>query len=817
MPLHAKPNTGKGFEPGTAVVPLQQFKTARPMANTINLKITWRYLLKDRLSLVLNIAGLSTGLACALLIYLWVNDELQVDRFHQKGDRLYHVMENRLKSGGIWTSPTTSGPTATTLQQTYPEIDQVVTVSQAGNAVLSSGEHSLRADGKYTGKNFFDMFSYPILSGSVTSGWESDNTILISDKAAIALFGSLTQAVGKQVDWQHDKHYVVSAVFKAPGAHSSDQFDYVLPIEPLFNTQANRLGWGNTNVYTYLTLKPGQDAAAFNKKLEGFLKKISNGEIRHRTAFITLYANEYLYGKYENGIVSGGRIDYVRLFSVIALFILFIACINFMNLSTAKATRRAKEVGVKKVVGAGRGQLVMQYLGESMLVTVLAALLAIGLVMLVLPAFNSISGKQLAFHFNSRLLLTFLAITIVTGFIAGSYPALYLSGFKPGSIFKGKIKTAAGEVFARKGLVVFQFVLSVFLVVAVLAVYKQMQYLQNKNLGFDKENLIVFNKEGKLDSAETAQAFLAEVRQLPSVVSASTLGHSLTGHNGGTSGVQWPGRDPNDKTEFEYIEAGYGMTQTLGMQVKAGRDYNPAYLSDSTGIIFNEAAIRYMDMKDPIGKQVTLWGQQRHIVGVVADFNFESLHKTIGPAFIVLEPEAWRFVVRTQKGKEKETIDGIRRLYAKFNPAFAFDYQFLDEQFQRMYAAEERVSVLSRYFAGLAIGISCLGLFGLTAFTAQRRQKEISIRKVIGASPAHIALLLSKDFLRLVLVAMLIAFPISWWAVNRWLEGFAYRTHLGAGVFLFASVAILLITLVTISFQLLRAAHSNPVKSLKSE
>ncbi|HEY9195236.1 MAG TPA: ABC transporter permease [Mucilaginibacter sp.] len=787
------------------------------MANIINLKITWRYLLKDRLSLFLNVAGLSTGLTCALLIYLWVNDELRIDRFHSKGDRLYHVMENRIKSGGTWTAPTTAGPTAEALKKEYPEIDQAVTVRSTGEVLLSSGEHIMRSEGKYVSKDFFDMFTYPVLTGNVVTALEGDNTMLISDKLAVALFGSMEQAVGQQVEWQHERRYFVSGVFKAPGRHSSDQFDFVLPIEQLFKTREQLRGWGSTSVGTYVTLKPGQDASAFNKKLKGFLKKISNGEVKHRTTFITLYANEYLYGDYENGAISGGRIDYVRLFSIIALFILFIACINFMNLSTAKATLRAKEVSVKKVVGAGRGQLIMQYLGESLLVTILSALPAIELVKLVLPAFNALSGKQLIFNLDIRLILVITGITVITGLIAGSYPALFLSRFKPGLIFKGKIRTAAGEIFARKGLVVFQFALSVFLVIAVLAVYKQMQYLQSKNLGFNKENLIVFDKEGKLDSAATSQAFLAEVRQLPSVVNASMLGHSLTGHNSGTFGVQWPGRDPNDKTEFETIFAGYGMAQTLGMTIKQGREYEPAYRTDSAGIIFNEAAITYMGLKDPIGKQVTLWGKQRHIVGVVGDFNFESLHKTIGPAFILLDNDAWRYVVRVKKGREKETVDGIGKLYARFNPGFTLDYKFLDEQFQRMYAAEAGVSVLSRYFAGLAIGISCLGLFGLTAFTAQRRQKEISIRKVIGASPANIAMMLSKDFLRLVLMAILIAFPLSWWAVNQWLKGFAYRIGISASIFLFASAAILFITIIIISFQSLRAARTNPVKYLKSE
>ena len=488
-----------------------------------------------------------------------------------------------------------------------------------------------------------------------------------------------------------------------------------------------------------------------------------------------------------------------------------------MNLSTAKAARRTKEVGIKKVVGASRGNLVLQYLGESMIITTCSTLLAILLVILVLPAFNHITGKQLTLNFDRDLTIAILGVTIITGLIAGSYPALYLSGFKPGLILKGKFSNTAGEVFARKGLVVFQFTLSVFLIVSVLVVYKQIKYVQSRNLGFDKENVISFAKEGKLENGHAQGSFLAEVRKLPSVENASSLGHSLIGHNSGTYGVGWPGRDPKDKTEFENIPVDYGLIQTLGMKLAAGREFSKDYGSDTLGIMFNEAAIKYMGIKDPLGKLVTLWGDQRHIIGVVKDFNFESLHKDIGPVFFRLDPGASRFMVRIRQGREKEAIRDLQSLYSQFNPGFTFDYKFLDERFQNLYAAEQRVSVLSRYFAGLAILISCLGLFGLTAFTGQRRQKEISIRKVVGATAGNIVVMLSADFLRLVLIAIVIAFPLSWWAVNQWLKGFAYRTSVNAWIFVIAAFSIFLITIITISFQSFKAALSNPVKHLKNE
>ncbi len=788
------------------------------MLNNINFRITWRYLLKDRLSAILNLVGLSTGLTCAILIFIWVDDELKMDRFHEKDERLYMVRENRIKSGGIWTASSTSGPTAEALVKDFPEVDNAVTVRYFGDVTLSAnGSRKIRSTGRYVSKDFFNVFTYPILTGNKSKILEDANAIVISDELAKKLFGSQAASIGKPVDGQNDEHYFVSGVFKAPGVHSSDQFDFVMPLEPILKKQQSISSWGNTGVLTFLTLKPGSDPTAFNKKIAGFIKKVSNGEITHRTPFITRYSNQYLYGEYENGVVSGGRIEYVRLFSIIAIFIVVIACINFMNLSTAKAAKRTKEVGIKKVVGARRGSLIIQYLGESMIITTCSALLALALVQLIMPSFNHITGKQLTFHLDGRLIASIAGITIFTGLVAGSYPALYLSGLKPGLILKGKLQNAIGEVFARKGLVVFQFTLSVFLIVSVLVVYKQIKYIQSKNLGFNKDNLIVINKEGKLENSTTQVAFLNEIKKLPGVVSASGLGHNLMGHNGGTYGVKWPGRDPQDKTEFEIIPMDYGLISTMGMTLTEGREFSRDFGSDTLAVMFNEAAVKYMGMKNPIGKQVTIWGEQRHIIGVVKNFNFESLHKDIGPAFFRLDPEAYRFAIRIKHGAEKETIAAIQKLNGAFNPGIDFDYKFLDEDFQRLYVAEQRVSVLSRYFAGLAILISCLGLFGLAAFTAQRRQKEISIRKVIGATTNHIVMMLSTDFLKLVLIAILLAFPISWWAVNQWLKGFAYRISVNYSIFIIAGISIMLITIITISFQSFKAALSNPAKHLKDE
>jgi hypothetical protein len=446
-------------------------------------------------------------------------------------------------------------------------------------------------------------------------------------------------------------------------------------------------------------------------------------------------------------------------------------------------------------------------------------LLAIGWVSLVLPEFNNITGKQLSlYHLNAGFILSALAITLVTGLIAGSYPALYLSGFQPIRVLKGKLRTATGEVLVRKGLVVFQFTLSIILIVGVGVVYRQISYIQTKPLGYDRDHVISIDKEGRLNDVQRQNTFLTEARRIPGVTAASSISHSLTGHDGGTYDVLWPGKDPNDRTEFEIVAGDLDMLKTLGMTIRDGRDFSADYPSDSSGIIFNEAAIRFMGLRHPIGQQITMWDQPMKIVGVVGDFHFQSLHEKVKPLLIVLRP-SWtdRFMIKLAADREKPAIAALEQLYRQFNPGWSFGYTFMDERYQTLYVSENRVAVLSRCFAGLAILISCLGLFGLAAFTAQRRNKEIGIRKVLGASVSSVFLLLSGDFLKLVFVAMLISFPLAWWATSKWLSSFVYRIDIGIGIFIAAGAFIILLTFLTISFQSIRAALANPAKSLKTE
>lgn len=782
------------------------------------LKVAWRSLKKDRQSSLLNLVGLSTGLACALFIYLWVTDELQVDKFNEKDSQIFRVMENRIRTGDIWTSPTTSGPMAEAMKADLPEVLYAVTERPAEDVTLTVGEKNVKADGKYSGKDVFHIFSYGLMQGSADKVLADKSSIVLSEPLALKLFNTASDIIGKTVELQHKEQYTVSGVFKAMPANATEPFEFILPVDKLFGEKEWLKSWGNTGCVTRILLKDGTDVDQFNRKLAGFVKAKSNGEIKHRTPFLKRYSEDYLYGTYENGVVTGGRITYVKMFIIIAIFILIIASINFMNLSTAKAARRMKEIGIKKVAGASRGSLMLQYMGESVMLACIALAIAVLMVALLLPSFNTLTGKQLMLTFEPKLAISFLLIALLTGLLAGSYPALYLSGFKPIAVLKGRLVNSAGELWIRKGLVVFQFTISAVLVVSVMVVYQQIKFVQNKSLGYRKDNVLTFMREGKIASEDHLDAFLAQVKALPGVESATYIAHNMAGHNSGTSGLKWPGRDPEDRTEFENVAVSYNMLETMGFEMKAGRTFSREFALDSNAIIFNEAAIKYMGMKEPLGKTVELWGETRHIIGVVKNFHFESLHEDLKPLFFRLNPDAtYMAAVRLQAGREKETIAGLEKLYHQFNPGFSLNYKFLDEDYQRMYVAEKRISILSRYFAGLAILISCLGLFGLAAYTAQRRQKEIGVRKIVGASTSNVVMLLSRDFFKLVLIAVLIAFPLAWWATGQWLKDFAYHITPGIDTFLIAGMAMLLITCLTISYQAIRAALANPVVSLRTE
>jgi putative ABC transport system permease protein len=798
-------------------------------------KIVWRNLVKDRQFTFLNLVGLASGLACALLIYLWVLDELSFDKFHKNSSQLYQVMENvPLADGGIMTTEHTPILLAKSLKDEIPGIEDAASIKSPDEddnpkGIISVKGASLKMKELFVTRNFFNLFSYQLIEGDKNQVLSDVSNVLLSDELAIKLFHSTQNVIGKTIMWDRGSGqsgntngtYVVSGIFKAPPSSSSMQFDLLFTYDLYAEKNANYINWNSSTPETYVLLKKGSDINRFNARISDFIKskiRTVEGDKDTKwasTLFAQRYSDKYLHNHYENGAIAGGRIEYVKLFSIVAIFILVIACINFMNLSTAKASRRIKEVGIKKVVGASRGSLILQYMGESMLMSIGSLIIAVILVMLFLPAFREITGKNISLQFNSNLIFSFIGITFITGLIAGSYPAFYLSGFRPALVLKGKLKTSAGESRLRQGLVVFQFAISVMLIISVIVVYKQLSLIQTQNLGYNKDNIFHFTNEGKLQ--QNQQAFLSEMKKIPGVLNASYLEGDMLGNHSGGGGIDWAGK--TGSVEFSGLYVDYDFMETMGLQMKEGRMFSREFSTDSNGVIFNETAIAAMKLKNPIGKAVRLWGIKAHIIGVVKDFHYESMYKKIGPFFLgfTFTKNPPNIVAKIKTGYEKETVAQLEKLYKAYNPGLPFEYGFLDHDYQALYSSEKRVAVLSRYFAAIAILISCLGLFGLAAFTAQRRQKEIGIRKIVGASVSGLVAMLSKDFLKLVVIALLLAFPLSWWAMNLWLQGFAYRISIRPAVFLVAGASIILITILTVSFQAIKAAIANPVKSLRNE
>lgn len=782
------------------------------------LKTAWRHLLKNRRFTILNLIGLSTGLACTLLICLWVYDELSIDHFHKNDHHLFQVMENQPHEKGITTSNGTPALLADALKANMPEVENA-TVSTPPSwfpkIALTTGNKSTKSAGIFAGQDYLQIFSYPLLQGNSRQVLQDKNSIVISSKLAQTLFGT-TDALGKTITWQVDrfkKVSTVSGVLDELPANTSTQFDCLLPFDA-FREIMNITALDPQGPFnTFLVMKEGADIPAFNAKLSSFMTGLTKGSTTPRNLFVQRYSDHYLHGNYENGVAAGGRISYVKLFSLIALFILVIACINFVNLSTAQASGRMKEMGIRKTIGANRLALVLQYLGESMLMTILALGIALLLVALLLPEFNRITGKALSFSLSGTMVGIITGIALLTGILAGGYPALYLSGFNPLPVLKGKVPGSPGQLMARKGLVVFQFTLSVLFMVGVITVYRQIAYVQDKNPGYDKDNVVYFDVEGKVP--EHIPEFLSALKRIPGVVNASAMVGNVLGAP--STGCTWKGRGTTETIMCRPFMVNYDMIETLGIEMAAGRSFSRDYGADDSRIIFNEAAIKAMGIDNPVGKVIEFNGMKTEIAGVVKNFHFQSMHEVISPLFFRLDSLNSTVMVKVKAGQTKAVLDALAAFYQHYNPGFAFDYKFLDEDYQAQYTAEKRVAALSKYFTALAILISCLGLFGLATFTAESRRKEISIRKVLGATATHVMMMLSGEFLRSVLIAVLIGLPLAWYCMDRWLHSFAYHIEVGAGVSLLVGITIVGITLLTVSFQAIRAALENPVKNLKAE
>ncbi|KAA0994120.1 FtsX-like permease family protein [Dyadobacter sp. UC 10] len=798
-------------------------------------KIAFRNLVKNKGISAINICGLAIGILCCLFIFLWVQDEKRVDNFHTNGKDLFAVYETSIANGKVdgsysasfLVAPGSSYPSFAleNVNEAIPEIEYQAYYATGYELpwghpeTFQVGEKKIKMEGSRAGADFFKIFSFKLIEGTAETALKDVSGVAISKHMAEMFFGSPAKAIGKTMRFENRINFKVTAVFDDIPRHSSLKFDY------LFNWEAQKtkLEFASNEIRSYLKLAEGADVSKVESKLNSYItKRIEKRPGVEQRAGLIRFSDQYLYGSFANGKPEGGRIEYLRIFSGVGLFILLIACINFMNLSTARSVKRAKEVGLRKVVGSSRTSLVFQFFGESMLFSFLAMLVSLAFLMLLLSAFNNLTGKELSFPVAEPSFWIFLiALVLVTGIAAGSYPALYLSSLKPMRILKGVVRFTKSGLWFRQGLTVFQFAMSIVLLIATIVISQQTRFVQNTHLGFDRENLVYLRVEGQLANRNNYLLFKERVSELPGVamVDRSTeaphdMGFSVA------EAIDWEGKEKNSAVYFSPASVGMDFIKLMKLEIAAGRDFSKSMATDSTdAFLVNEEAVRQMGLKNPIGKWVSAWKKKGHIIGVLKDYHTQSLHEKIKPLIIdVKENEYFGVIlIRTKPGKTREALAGIGAVYKEINPNYPFTYQFLDQEFDKLYRSEQVIAKLSNLLAPLAILISSLGLLGLALFSAEQRVKEIGIRKVLGASIAGVVSLLSKDFLKLVMIAILIASPVGWFVMSHWLEGFAYKINIEWWVFALAALVVMTIAAFTVSFQSIKAALMNPVSSLRSE
>lgn len=781
------------------------------------LKTAFRNFTRHKSSFLINVSGLSIGLTCSILILLWVLDELSVNRYHDDIDRIYQVMEHQVYANGqVFTFTATPGPLAPALVEEVPEFEYAATYTWNINYLFTHNANSLKGSGIYARPDIVNILTFDIVSGNPAEWLTEPNTIVVSDEFAGKIFSDEIP-LNQTMVVEGDRLYKVVGVYRTFPENSTLQFDFILPFHDFETRNEWVNSWGNNGPRTLAKLRAGVDPELVSDKIKNFIKERNEGSVVD--LFLYPFADLYLHGRFEHGQVVGGRIEYVRLFSIIAVFVLLIACVNFMNLSTARSITRAREVGIRKSIGAGRGSLIGQYIGESIVVSFFSLIVALILVELFLPAFNNLTDKQVTLDLTTLNIYLMLAgITLITGLVAGSYPAFFLSAFDPVKTLKGKVISSKGEVLIRKGLVVFQFSLSIVLIVSTILIYMQIQYVQTKNLGYEKENLLYFPIEGELRA--NWEPFRSEVLAIPGNTNISRSTHHFLGRSNNTSGVGWPGKDPDEHVLFESIWVDYDLIETFGFEMANGRAFSREYGADSAKVILNETAIDIMEIEDPVNSSITLWGQDAEIIGVLKDFHYEHLRNGVAPLFMLLNPSIPTMqagYIRVQTDDIRNTLERIQQAHENFNPAYPFDYRFVNERYAALYRSEMRIGKLSQYFAIFAVIISALGLFGLSSFTAEQRRKEMSIRKVLGASFAGIAGLHSKEFIKLVFIAVVIAAPVAYYFMNTWLQDFEYRISISWWVFAASGLLALVIALTTVSYQAIRTAVANPVESLRYE
>jgi putative ABC transport system permease protein len=804
------------------------------------LKIAWRNLSKNKTYSIINIAGLAIGLSCFLLIVLYVMDELNFDRYNDKAGRIFRVNSDISFGGADLHLPVASDMMGQLLKKDYPEVEEYTRIYASGGSKLIKKNNEFINEGAvaHVDSTFFNVFTLPAIKGDTKTALNEPNTVVISRSAALKYFGS-ADVLGKTIETNdNDKTlYKITAVIKDIPENSHFHFDF------LFSMKNADYKWGQItshNFYTYLLLKEGTDYKAFEKH---FSKYIADYVMPAAKQYMHINSMEefkkagnnleytlmpltkiHLYSDRSFELSPGGNIKYVYIFSAVALFILIIACINFMNLTTARSANRAREVGIRKVLGTERKELIIQFLFESVVMVTVSIIIAIGINYFVLPAFNAVSGKKMSFEslFSPDILPILIALPILVGLLAGSYPAFFLSSFRPIEVLKGKLKLGSKSGGLRSALVVFQFAASVILIISTIVVYRQLNYIQNKKLGFNKDQVLIL--DGTYALGKNLDAFKNEVLQMPGVLSG-TVSAYLPVSNSSRSDNTYSKEavmDAKSGIDMQTWRIDYDYIKTMGMEMALGRNFSKEFGSDSNAVIINETTAAFLDYKDPVGHQLYTFDRDNKtipftIIGVVKNFNFESLHKDIGPLCFRLGQSTYSTSFKVNAAGINSLIPKIQSNWKALAPGMPFSYRFLDDSFTEMYNNEQRVGKLALLFSVLAILIACLGLFGLATFIAEQRTKEIGIRKVLGSSVSRVVFLLSANFLKLVLIAFLFAAPAAWWFMHKWLQDFAYRINIDWWIFIAAGVIALLIALLTVSFQAVRAAIANPVKSLRTE
>ncbi len=787
------------------------------------LKIAFRNIKKYKGYSFINIFGLALGLTCALFIYIWVQDELNYDTYNENAQNIYRVEEDQYYSGEIFHVTVTPYPIAPAFKEKIPEVENAARI-RGKSVLLSYHDKSFyETDAVGLDSTYLEMFTFDFVRGDKYSALDKPNSIILSEEMAEKYFGK-DDPIGKTLVINNKYNFNVTGVFRKLPSNVSYRFEIGFPFEFLKELGSWSENWGSNSISTFLQLVPGANEASVNKKMTDMLRE---HEPESKTDYMVApLLKMHLYSYFGFGH-SPGKIQNVYIFAIIGIFIMIIACINFMNLTTARSANRAKEIGIRKVTGAQRRSLIAQFYGESMLLAFIGLIIAIVVVMLLLNEFNDLSDKDIALSslINWNIILGALGITIITGILAGSYPALYLSAFKPVTVLKGELTKGKRSSLFRKVLVVIQFSLSVFLIIGTIAVYNQMIYMRDKDLGFDKEHVVYFNLRG--DLTKNYQSLKREFEKTPGVLNVTGSNHrpNIIGSNGG--GADWDGKDPDQSVLIGQAIVDYNYAKTMRIKMLEGRDFLPEYPGDLAsetdtvgGFLVNEEVVKIMnrDYKRAIGARFDFMGINGHIVGVMKDFHYGSVKNKIEPLALALAPDYVNFlVVRLSPGNVSKKISSLEDSWRNVVSNYPFEYKFLDEDFDRMYRSEERMVDLLRVFAFVAIAIACLGLFGLASFTAEQKTKEVGIRKVLGATEVKLVYLLCKEFIILVFISNLIAWPVSFYLVNQWMNDFAYRADFGIKFFLIAGIVSLIIAVMTVGYQAVKTAIANPAESLKYE